>query len=360
MKLFLRNNIWWVSHGTGGKRIRQSTGKTDREEAEQVAKEICAPAMLRDEANIVKVAAEIAAGKRQEADRLEIGRMTLDECLAAYPYRSRRGGEPSWNTVETDRLVWCKMADFMRSRNIVSPCDVTPALAVQFTQTLSRGYQKHVYTYCRRRFAVMGVSPNPFADAPKSVYDNGVHHEPLTKDEVAKVTAYLDSPGYHAKCHDATEFSAFFRFLLYTGLRLGDAATAKVSQCDFEQKVIRRVMAKTKKPVEFPMHHSLLDILPRDGEYLFPHMAELYMRSYNHLSDRFFRLFRRLGLRRGNGVVCTHSLRSTFATICCEEGVPLEVIQSWLGHASPAITRIYAHFNDMEKKRAAIEKFPEF
>ena len=37
MKLFLRNNIWWVSHGTGEKRIRQSTGQTDREQAEKVA-----------------------------------------------------------------------------------------------------------------------------------------------------------------------------------------------------------------------------------------------------------------------------------------------------------------------------------
>jgi len=110
------------------------------------------------------------------------------------------------------------------------------------------------------------------------------------------------------------------------------------------------------------MHHVLRNILPRTGEYLFPRLAAQCIRAGNtvQISTRFRALFKKVGLWRGNGIICAHSLRSTFATICCEAGVPLAVIESWLGHSSPEITRIYAHFNDMNKKRAAIEKFPEF
>ena len=35
------------------------------------------------------------------------------------------------------------------------------------------------------------------------------------------------------------------------------------------------------------------------------------------------------------------------------------VIQSWLGHSSPTVTRIYARIEDMRVKRLALEKFPE-
>ncbi len=35
------------------------------------------------------------------------------------------------------------------------------------------------------------------------------------------------------------------------------------------------------------------------------------------------------------------------------------VIQSWLGHSSPTVTRIYARIEDIRVKRLALEKFPE-
>ena len=41
-----------------------------------------------------------------------------------------------------------------------------------------------------------------------------------------------------------------------------------------------------------------------------------------------------------------------------EAGVPLAVIQSWLGHTSPMVTRIYARVEDMRAKREAMSKFP--
>ena len=56
---------------------------------------------------------------------------------------------------------------------------------------------------------------------------------------------------------------------------------------------------------------------------------------------------------------CAHCLRTTFASICAENQIPLPVIQSWIGHSSPTVTRIYARIEDIRVKRLALEKFPE-
>lgn len=56
---------------------------------------------------------------------------------------------------------------------------------------------------------------------------------------------------------------------------------------------------------------------------------------------------------------CAHCLRTTFATICCEHGVPMAVIQSWLGHECQEVTRIYARFADDSLKRQAMAAFPD-
>lgn len=360
MKLFIRNNIWWVSHGSGKNRIRQSTGKADRTEAEAVAKEICAPAMLRREADVVEVAGSIAAGKRQQAKAIESSMIPLAECFERFPFQTNDGHAPAPGTISTDRQVWRKLVRFCAERGVTMAGDVTEEIASEYIKSLSKGFVIPAFDDCKKRFDMMGVTPNPFVKRPRKKASDTVHHEPLSEAEIDMVVKYLESPGYHTRCHDASEFALYFRFLLYTGLRMGDAATMKVSQCDFERKVLKRMMDKTDKEVEFPMHKVLFEILPREGEYIFPHISQVYLHKYNQVSERFYHLFKRLGLWRGNGVICTHSMRATFATICCEAGVPMAVIQSWLGHSSQTVTRIYAHFYDMQKKRAAIEKFPEF
>ena len=364
MKLFLRGNTWWVSHGTGDHRIRQSTGRTDRDEAEKVAKEICAPSMLQREADIVEVAGKIASGKRKAASESTAGRTKIADCLEAFPLIKADGSQPVQGTLVVDSRAWRKMTAYFAEHGVEFVHEVTHELAKSFLASLSQGVRDLTYAFCRSRFHRMGVEPNPFRDHKSVNPHDKKHHEPLTDEELHAVMKQLDDPTWRISpnCASRKEFAMYFRFLLYTGLRTGDAATTKVSQCDFEHEVIRRKIQKTGKIVEFPMHHVLRDILPRQGEYLFPVSAAQCQKSGNttRISSRCRTLFIKLGIWRGKGVICAHSLRATFATICCEAGVPLAVIQSWLGHSSTEITRIYAHFNDMKKKREAIEKFPEF
>lgn len=58
-------------------------------------------------------------------------------------------------------------------------------------------------------------------------------------------------------------------------------------------------------------------------------------------------------LRRAGAGVTMHQLRHHYATGLCERGVPLEVVQDVLGHASPTTTRVYAAVSPGRLRAAA-------
>ena len=123
--------------------------------------------------------------------------------------------------------------------------------------------------------------------------------------------------------------------------------------------MLSRMMAKTSRPVRFPLHPALIDRLPREGEYLFPSMAHFYqLRGATVLTHRIRRIFATVGIGGDAFEFSAHSLRTTFASICAENGVPLAAIQSWLGHTSPMVTRIYTNLENDRAKTAALSRFP--
>lgn len=50
--------------------------------------------------------------------------------------------------------------------------------------------------------------------------------------------------------------------------------------------------------------------------------------------------------------VCLHSLRHSYASHLLERGVPLPLIQKWLGHKSMQTTRVYVHVTPVSLERA--------
>jgi integrase len=99
---------------------------------------------------------------------------------------------------------------------------------------------------------------------------------------------------------------------------------------------------------------------PDGSAWLFP------SRSDQHLPvpyDTFRRAFagwqRRIGLHDETGCatsVTIHRLRHTLGTRMINSGVPEHVIQRLLGHASPAMTAVYAHMHDTTI-RAEFERY---
>ena len=157
---------------------------------------------------------------------------------------------------------------------------------------------------------------------------------------------------------------------LYTGLRLGDAATLKWSEIDFGNKVIVRLPNKTKhlkKNVEIPLLGGLCEELKRvkagqkEGEtYVVPGMAEKYLKN-NEVSKLVQAFFRQTGIEtradrercpRKSTVYGFHSFRHSFVSLCAANGIPMNVVMELVGHRSAMVHEIYQHASAEQKIQA--------
>ena len=171
--------------------------------------------------------------------------------------------------------------------------------------------------------------------------------------------------------------------LYFTGLRAGDAVQLRHENRIVVQKngdaPVRKILLTTAKTgadiniIEHPFLTKLLAEVCGDAGKgpLFPELAAAYRRDPHLIIKRFNRLmarafgddFERTEARRGRGVNAIarfgmHSFRHSLATHCATAGVPVAIVQRWLGHASATITRIYQRIEteDQERVVAAIPK----
>jgi integrase len=183
----------------------------------------------------------------------------------------------------------------------------------------------------------------------------------LTIDELKKV------------CLAATgELRTLLALGVYSGLRLGDCATLRWGEVDLPRGLIRRIPNKTArrnpKPVIVPIHPVLRDLLAvtpanERGDYVLPETAVLYQKRADLVTDKVQSHLIACGLKphkpgTGKGgkravvEVGFHSLRHTFVSMCRESNAPLSVVESIVGHSSPAMTRHYTHVGELAAGRA--------
>ena len=163
---------------------------------------------------------------------------------------------------------------------------------------------------------------------------------------------------------------------IYTGIRLGDACLLKWEAVDFERGLIVYMPMKTKrkqKIVSVPIHpvlREMLEGMEQGKGYLEPELADYYLRDNSAVSKLVQKHFKANGIetsefvegqRRGRKVqrVGFHSLRHSFVSLCAANNTPQVILMELVGHGSPAMSRLYSHAGDGQKK-GAVERLPEF
>ena len=94
--------------------------------------------------------------------------------------------------------------------------------------------------------------------------------------------------------------------------------------------------------------------------YLLPDMAEKYLRHSSLVTERTRQVFEAAGIKtqdrpkkgRARVLVGFHSLRHTFVSLAGNAGVPLAVVQSFVGHGNPMMTAHYFHESGAATQRA--------
>ncbi len=220
-----------------------------------------------------------------------------------------------------------------------------------FTQTLC-GLRFFYEQTLGRRWTILDVA-RPKRDRKLPVV--------LSRAEVWRVLAAVRTPMYRTCL--TTIYSC--------GLRLREALELRLEQIDSDRLLLHVRRGKGGVDRMVPLPHALLALLRaqwrthRNPMWLFPAPRRRPPRSVADptigpidatvLQRSFTRAVTASGIGKRAHV---HTLRHSYATHLLEAGLPLALIQEYLGHSSPSTTSIYTHVT-RELRDAAIDPINE-
>ena len=184
-----------------------------------------------------------------------------------------------------------------------------------------------------------------------------------TKDEVERMIASVDNSTRRGKLY-LLAISLF----AFTGMRAGDVASLRLSDIDWDARLIRIVQQKTKEPLDVPIPDEVLYPLAdyvrnarpdsaSDPDHLFitvnaPHTRMACPSTFGRIVARCMEA---AGIEPGNRHHGPHSLRHSLATNMLGADVPVSAISDVLGHDSTKTTEIYLTVDLAHARKLALE-----
>ena len=146
---------------------------------------------------------------------------------------------------------------------------------------------------------------------------------------------------------DDTQAVAVVRLLLFTGARSSEITSLKWEWIRGTRAVLPDSKTGPKTIQLPPPARAVLETLPRDSTYVFPHpTGNGPMRNLKHRWPKLRALAGLDGVR-------IHDLRHTYASHAVMSGLDLYTVGRLLGHADTASTERYAHLADEHVVAAA-------
>lgn len=349
---------WWysVSRGRGKPRLRGSTGKTDRAEAEAVEHVVRLAFAGKTSADKLHALIDALSGKVHEG-------LSLAGVWQAYEGWLKSTGKRMADITLRQRKRACeRLADWAKENWPAVACagEVDRACAAGFATFLS---EKKTSGKTRRnligdlgtvweglRRVRDDVKENPW---PLVLPENDSERlEAFTRAEEKKVLEAADKRGYG--------WGLACRIARYTGLRYGDVARLRWADVDLDAGVIRIKPSKTARhgvDVVMPVCDELAKALrgvKQDGEFVLPEHAEYYPNPWQGPQGKFSEVLATAGFKDDRYTF--HSWRHTFRTRLAEAGVTDEIAKRLGGWTEDATARRYDHDGRLKELREAVEK----
>jgi integrase len=375
--LYKRKGWYYLQIQVNGKRKPKALGTKKLEEAQERAKDYLKPIAATSKEEI---ALHIGRARRLLSEK----EILLKDVWAEYigstnrpdsGARTLRDYEGKWNQFTT----WLE-AEYPNISNIAQ---IEENIALRYAAHLKSirklapaSYNSHrnllsliTNTLARRA----GIFTNPWESVSKRTLDT-VEKKELSEDEVKRILDKLDNPDF--KISNRLEWQVVFRAGTFAGLRLADAVLMKWDCVDWNKNELSLIPKKTirkQRRVNLPIHPSLREKLvmaeqwqQNDIDYVCPNLAKRYNRNPAQIDREAVAIFSAcdfqtsIKLERRNkasNIIGFHSLRYSFVSFCANAGIPLAVVQSLIGHGSPAMTRHYTHIS-RESAENAINALP--
>lgn len=185
----------------------------------------------------------------------------------------------------------------------------------------------------------------------------------LTEEEIKALLCSIDNDISKGLDIRKYRFKALAMFLLQTGARLGEALSVKIKDIDRGNKEVK-IMGKGQKPRTLYLMDETLRCLDEylamrkdDCEFIFVALNGTTVWKQTDIGRTFRRYKRLSGIKKH---FTLHTLRHTEATHLLLKGVPINIVQTMLGHADPQTTMRYyvaTVSNEVIKKTLRPEHF---
>lgn len=180
----------------------------------------------------------------------------------------------------------------------------------------------------------------------RKAQENNERHRYLSDQEIVRLIEAL-------RTDHNTVASALFEFLLYTGVRKGEAMAAKWEHVDLEKRIWflpRTKNGRSRHVLLNDLAAELLQKLPR-------HPGNLYLFPSDRVQGQPLtnpqKCFNRALMKAGITDFRIHDLRHTHASILVNNGATLYEVQTILGHQQSKTTTRYAHLGDATLRRVS-------
>lgn len=309
---------------------------------------------------IATITAGAVAEIHHEAETADAGAdLLIDTAFSTYVQSPRRR-----KVKDSTLRVYRSMFDgFKKWANKAHPeitlmKEITPYLAEEFARHIRQTIQGerynsvlitlgHVWKVLERE---IGAGANPWTgdNLPKQERAQSMRR-PLTDEELRRV---------FAACAADRELTLLCAVMYLTGARLSDACLLRWDAVDFAHGIVRYTAVKTGATCKPPLQAQLRALLAetpeaeRDG-YVVPRFAEMYQSKDGSAkcSQAVIMLLKTAGIEtsvtgagtRRHPAVTAHSFRHTFVSRCGNLGIPLAIVQGWVGHMDEQMTRRYFH-----------------
>ncbi|MBL7012538.1 MAG: site-specific integrase [Kiritimatiellales bacterium] len=386
------HGAFWLAYTVNGKRIRQrlldaaGNSITKRKAAEKERRRILAPLLAADKVEqLSTIKAKLTGAEAVHAQAVDEANPPLLIARSWDAFLTSEDGPDAGADMESRYFGYWKKFNKWLSENrpeFKHLCEITPQTAQDYAASLSAAkispntYNKHTGFLCLF-FRVLAeparMQSNPFEKNGKNRFRKKLKSNARRELTIAELKEVLEKA--------TGDLQTLFYIGTFTGLRLGDCCTLKWSEVDLDRGLIRRVPNKTatkRKPVFIGIPsalHAKLSETPaaRRKGYVLPKYAALYTyRSPLGNPDKQPEITREIQahfidcdiqtIKEGTGPgtgkravveVGFHSLRHTFVSIHSERGTPQAVVQSIVGHGSPAMTAHYSHIGEETARRVA-------
>ncbi len=379
--LILRGSVWYVKAPMpDGRRLVQSTGTGDLDEARAIRDRMIEPFTLSTErARMCAVQAAIATvDERLVAIADACPTLTMLQAWDAFKVapkgKTPRGRKinPGVRTLTDYEGRWNAFVSWL-DRKHPTPKDAmglpTPRELRSVTQEQAQRYIAEVkasrsgntanktLTFLRMVFTVLKdaarITANPF-DGMESEALSVERKRPLTIEELAAVSKMLAGSG---------EMELLFSLGYYTGGRLGDIMRLRWDNIDMAARKIHYTphkTAKTKAGKDGVTHgvppplFALLDKTPKKDRrgLVLKDMGDIYPSNPAAVCKRIQKVFTDAGIETDAEVegygkriarVGFHSLRHSYITALLERGIPADSVRRMAGHADISMTMHYYH-----------------